>query len=66
MSGRPSGASGGTSQVTASDTTSAAYRSIGRGNRTCRAVSTARYTATRTPADTSELTNHVAPNSSAN
>ena len=44
----------------------AAYSTAGRGSRTQRAVSTARYTATRTPAKTSALTNQVAPNSSAN
>ena len=44
----------------------AAYSTAGRGSRTQRAVSTARYTATSTPAKTSALTNQVAPNSSAN
>ena len=44
----------------------APYSTAGLGSRTRLAVSTARYTATRTPAKTREFTNQVVPNSKAN
>jgi hypothetical protein len=45
---------------------SAPYSTAGLGSRTRRAVSTARYTASKTPAKTREFTNQVVPNSRAN
>src|SRR3984885_5619973 len=65
-SGRLSGSSGGTTQVTTSEAISSTYSTQAGGSLICLAVSTARYTDISTPAKTSELTNQVVPNSSAN
>ena len=58
--------SGGTNHATMSAISSSPYRTSGRGNVTRRATSTANSTASRIPANTSEFTNQVVPNSSAN
>ena len=64
--GSPSSDSCGTIHATARAAMSAPYSTAAGGSRTHLAVSTARYTARRTPAKTREFTNQVVPNSSAN
>ena len=63
---RPSSDDGGMAHATISAASRARYSRAGRRTTTRRDTSTAANTATRTPAVTSALTNHVVPNSSAN
>jgi len=64
--GRPSSSAGGTTHATTRHASRAPYITAGDGRRTRRASSTAASTANRMPANTSEFTNHVVPNSKAN
>src|SRR5205085_3143193 len=55
----------GTKNASRRDATSTAYRRVGLLNETCLDTSTARRTLSKTPKNTSALTNHVVPKNSA-